>query len=138
MEALSNPVRLISKPGNSKPRERRLNKDEEKRLFAACRESKSKGLEAIVALGLETGCRLGELLSMQWTDVDLRARIVTLQETKNGERRTVPLSTSAIQLLRKLRTEETGRVLPYWKNAWSFEHAWGRGAAREARRSAFS
>jgi site-specific recombinase XerC len=83
MEALENPIHLIAKPGSSTPRERRLNANEEKRLLAACEESKSESLESIVKLARETGCRLSELLSMQWKHVDLRACTVTLPVTNS-------------------------------------------------------
>lgn len=39
-----------------------------------------------------TGCRLGELRNLKWSQVDLKERVVRLERTKNGHPRTVPLS----------------------------------------------
>ena len=130
MEALRNLIQLIAKPGSSTPRERRLDTNEEKRLLAACKESKSEALESIVKLALETGCRLSELLSMQWKHVDLRACTVTLPVTKNGEQGVIPLSRKATKILERLPKTDEDRVLHQWKNVWSFEHAWRRAVER--------
>ena len=130
MEALRNPIQLITKPGGSTPRDRRLDADEEKRLLAACKESKSEALESIVKLALETGCCLSELLSMQWQHVDLRASTVTLPVTKNGEQCVVPLSRKAKKVLEQLSKSDDDRVLHQWRNVWSFEHAWRRAVER--------
>jgi integrase len=40
--------------------------------------------------------RRGELLSLRWEHVDLQARTAFLPDTKNGDSRTVPLSSSAL------------------------------------------
>lgn len=125
MEALRNPIQLIRKPGNSVSRNRRLIRGEEARLLAACLESKAEALHSIVQIAIETGCRLGELLSMRWELVNLRKRTITLPETKNGEQRIVPLSSHAVAVLKNLPRSED-RVFHQWKNAWSFEHTWRR------------
>jgi integrase len=50
-----------------------------------------------VQLALNTGCRVGELLRLEWARVDLRANLAILNpgNTKNGKRRSVPLNESA-------------------------------------------
>ncbi len=40
-----------------------------------------------------------ELLSLTWRDVDLQQNMVHLQYTKNGERRTLPLTGYALELM---------------------------------------
>ena len=40
---------------------------------------------------MATGMRQGKILNLRWQDVDFSRRIITLHETKNGERRAVPL-----------------------------------------------
>ena len=42
-----------------------------------------------------------ELLTLTWNDVDLQRGVITLQETKNGERRVVPLKGLALELMRQ-------------------------------------
>ncbi len=46
----------------------------------------------VVVLALATGARRGELLSLRWSDVDLKRDVLTFRETKNGETRAVPLT----------------------------------------------
>ena len=53
-------------------------------------------------LALETAMRSGEMVGLQWADVHLVGRYVTLTKTKNGDRRDVPLSSTAITILRAL------------------------------------
>lgn len=50
-----------------------------------------------------TGVRAGELLGLQWGDVDLDGRKVFLRQTKNGRSRTVPLSDAARHEFEKLQ-----------------------------------
>ena len=46
--------------------------------------------------------RRSELSGMTWNLVDLKKRTVILQETKNGEKRIVPLSSKAVQVLERI------------------------------------
>lgn len=59
------PKGLVSRESS---RSRRLQEGEAERLLAACGAS----LRPLVEATLETGCRLGELLGLQWADVSLR------------------------------------------------------------------
>ena len=64
--------------------------------------SKNKSLYTIVVLALATGGRQQELLSLRWPDVDLiRGTTLTFHQTKNGERRAVPLTGHALDLLQQ-------------------------------------
>lgn len=47
-------------------------------------------LKALFVIAFHSGCRLGEVLNMRWSDVDWRNRIVRLPETKNGKPRNLP------------------------------------------------
>ena len=69
----------------------------------------------IVILALSTGARRGELLSLHWSDVDLKRGMLTFRETKNGETRTVPLTGYALDVLThhtKRRRLDTTLVFP--------------------------
>ena len=122
-----NPARMVRRPSPARGRERRLSKDEEKRLIEACRASSAPMLAPIVAIALQTAMRLGELMSLEWKHIDLRTRVATLPETKNGELRRVPLSSGAIGVLHQLpRNLANGRVFWRWSRADSFENAWRR------------
>jgi integrase len=125
-----NPARAVNRPAAAPGRAKRLPPSEEAVLLEACRASRAANLEAVAVLALETGMRLGELLSLQWTHVRLDRRTAHLQTTKNGEARTVPLSSRAVDLLAGLERHPSGRVFPNWKDTLSFEHAWHRAVVR--------
>jgi len=105
-----NPCTLVRRPPQGRPRNRRLQGDEEQRLLAACRTARNAWLVHVVALAIEIGMRRSELLALQWSNVALEKRIAFLAITKNGESRGVPLSTRAVAILRGLPTSTTGRV----------------------------
>ena len=105
-----NPCTLVRRPPQGRPRNRRLQGDEEQRLLTACRKARNPWLVHCVALALETGMRRGELLGQIWDNVDLERRVAFLPLTKNGESRGVPLSTRAVAILRALPPSSNGRV----------------------------
>jgi len=78
--------------------------------LAACRKSRNPGLETAVILAIETGMRLGEIGGLTWDRVDLAAGVVRLDLTKNGERRTVPLSDKAVSALRSVPRNLNGNI----------------------------
>jgi integrase len=112
-----NPVRDIKLPPHAKARDRRLRpgeegaEDEETRLLAACHEARNPFLLPIVRLALETAMRQGELVGLRWEHIDLTRQIAHLPDTKNGESRTVPLSSAAVRVLRSL-SRGTYHVFP--------------------------
>jgi len=64
-------------------------------------------LRAVVMFAATTGMRQGEILSLRWEQVDLRARTVRIGNnaifrTKTGKRRVVPLSKAAMNVLQGL------------------------------------
>ncbi|KGX39203.1 integrase [Burkholderia pseudomallei] len=111
---VENPIPYVKRPEQARARERRLSSEEERYLLAALTGGErrvdgtfSKGprnpwLLPLVELALETAMRRGELLSLQWENVDLQRRTAHLPDTKNGNARTVPLSTRATNILKAL------------------------------------
>lgn len=95
------PTRKVKKPTESRGRVRFLDDDERARLLEACKESENKMLYMCVVIALSTGMRQMELMNLNWKDVNLKGRHIILHETKNGERRRVPLSGHALELLQK-------------------------------------
>jgi integrase len=106
----ANPCTLVRRPPQGRARNRRLQGDEKPRLLAACRDARNVWLAHFVALAIETGMRRGELLGLQWPNVDLARRVAFLALTKNGESRGVPLSSRAVAVLRGMPSSPTGRV----------------------------
>lgn len=116
-----NPISMVKRPPNGKPRTRRWDDGEIEALLKASEFDETKqpvvGREFVgwaVLLAIETAMRLGELCSIHVKDVDLEARTVTLHQTKNGDSRQVPLSSRALELLRKLvdGKKQTDRLIP--------------------------
>ena len=68
----------------------------------------------IINLALETAMRRGELFDLQVEDVDLEAATAFLPLTKNGDARTVPLSTKAVAILKQMiGNKKHGDVIPF-------------------------
>ena len=105
-----NPCKLVRRPSQGRPRNRRLQGDEEQRLLAVCRKARNTWLVHFVALAIETGMRRSELLGLQWPNVNLDRRIALLPLTKNGDSRGVPLSSRAVEILRSLPSSRDGGV----------------------------
>ena len=51
-------------------------------------------------------------MALRWENVDLTRRIAHLPDTKNGEARTVPLSSTSVGVLRALPRSLHGEVFP--------------------------
>jgi integrase len=98
MEDLVNPVKAIWKPKVPRGRARRLQAGEEARLLLAS----PPRLVPVVKLAIETGMRRSELAGLTWRDVDLDARVIHLEDTKNGDSRDVQLSSRALAVLEGL------------------------------------
>ena len=106
-----NPVSRVSMEKGANKRDRWLTEDEEARLLAAC----PSWLRELVVFALHSGMRLGEILALTWTGVDLFRKTVTVFRSKNGERRTVPLNQTVMTLLTdkaKVRHLKTTLVFP--------------------------
>lgn len=125
---VDNPVRAIRLPKLPKGRERRLNGDEEARLLAACKRSRSPWLEPIVRFAIETAMRQSEILGLRWEDVDLSRPVATLYDTKNGDTRIVPLSSQAVAVLREIPRSFDGRMFPVAQS--SLEHSFHNACVR--------
>ena len=109
------PMRKVSKPRKLRGRVRFLSDEERQRLLGSCQASRNPSLYPVVALALATGARKGELLSLRWPDADLKRGTLIFHETKNGDRRAVPLTGQALALMRqnaKVRRLDTMLVFP--------------------------
>lgn len=85
------PTRHVDKYSEGRGRVRYLSDDERSRLLASCRESVWPRLYILVLMAITTGARKGELLGLQWKDVDLDRGEANLHDTKNGDRRVLVL-----------------------------------------------
>lgn len=96
---VQNPVANIRKPSVGEGRDRRLSKEEERRLRKAVATHSNPMLRWIFDLALETGMRSSEITGLMKGQVDLQRRIVRLSKTKNDSARTVPLTRHATEVL---------------------------------------
>lgn len=98
-----NPFDTVKKPPAPPSRKRRIAQDEIDRVTLALgyTDGEPQNLSQRVALvflfALETAMRSGEILGLHWPDIVGKA--ATLPKTKNGDARTVPLSTRAREIL---------------------------------------
>jgi len=91
-------IRMLREP---KRRIRFLKREEADRLL----EVLPAHLCPVVQFALATGCRMGEILSLEWDRVDFTRRVAWLDPgtTKNGEGRGIPLNREAVLALRDLQ-----------------------------------
>lgn len=125
-----NPVQLVRKPQSPQARARVLTDEEISRLLQGLEPSgrRSHWTKPAVQLALATAMRRGELLSLRWEHVDLEGRTAFLPDTKNGDSRTVPLSSVAVQILTGLPRHIGGMVIPV--KAFTLDAAFKRGLQR--------
>lgn len=120
-----NPVKLVRKPIRPKSRDRRVSPEELDWLMRAADAGRVDGMREVITLAVETSCRLGELLSFEWKHINFKQRTAHLCDTKNGESRTIALSSTAIAVLESMPRHIHGRVF-HWARADSFEKTWQR------------
>ena len=125
-----NPMRKISKLSEPRGRVRFLDDEERERLLEACKASTSPYLHTLVVLALSTGARQGELLNLRWSDIDWQRCVITLHDTKNKERRLLPLAHYALHLMEehnKVRNITSDLVFPsptHPMKPWDSRSAW--------------
>lgn len=99
-----NAIRDVKRPANPKHRERIFTDSE---VIAITEKLGDVGKSGIIAnaflFALETGMRRQEITGLSWAFVDIENRYVTLPKTKNGDKRDVPLTPKAIEILQNMQ-----------------------------------
>jgi site-specific recombinase XerD len=95
-----NPVSKVQKEKVDNKRDRWLNRDEETQIL----DNSPDWLREIVTFDLHTGLRLEEMLSLEWSRVNLFRRTILIKETKNGNPKTLPLNKIALDVLTQRST----------------------------------
>lgn len=119
----TNPVKSVKffSEANVK-RERVLTQVEEVRLLDSC----SEVLRPVVLTALHSGMRRGEILSLKWKNVDMLKKVITVEHTKSGKVRLIPLNDVLIEELTVLKKDSTGELVfpfPFGKVRMMFENA---------------
>ena len=105
----TNPCKGVSKHPDKKM-ERYLSVEELIRLEQTLSERTTMGIASPYTLAafrliIYSGCRLGEVLSLKWEDVDFNDSCLRLKDSKTGKR-TIPLNDSAIEVLHNVQKQE--------------------------------
>ena len=109
---IENPAAHVPKPNPNNERDRIATPEEWERLKATL----APHLRKLLAVAYDVGPRRGELLNLEWSDVDMRRKEFTLRRTKNGEVRVVPMTPAVYQVFSELWQErrlDTNRVFLY-------------------------
>jgi integrase len=102
-ESLTNPIHFIKLPKLPQGRTRRLDDKELISLLDALDETIE--VKTICLLAIETGMRRSEILKIEWEHIYLDNRFLLLPDTKNGEPRTIPLSSRALAILEGIKVQ---------------------------------
>ena len=92
-----NPVLRVQKDKENNERDRWLSKDEETIILDNCPE----WLRDILVFDLNTGLRQDELLSLEWSRVNLLRKTILITKTKNDKPKTVPLNKIALDVINR-------------------------------------
>jgi integrase len=98
-----NPAARIKRKAEHNDRIRFLGEKEEAKLTAALLENWPHYLPAFL-VSIHTGMRSGEQFGLQWTDVSLARKSITLHRTKAGKTRHVRLNAVAIAAFKEIQT----------------------------------
>ncbi|MEQ1486369.1 site-specific integrase [Methyloglobulus sp.] len=98
-------------------RTRRLTASEMQLLLSTARAN-DEYLYHVIMLLKSTAMRRGELAKIKLTDIDLNNRLITLNDTKNGDDRIIPLSLVATESVNYLIKHRNSEHLLKWQKEW--------------------
>jgi integrase len=90
-----NPVSLVSKERVNNLKDRFLSLEEEVNLLAVS----PLWLKELIVFAINCGMREGEILSLEWGQVDLFNKTLSIQEQKNGKKDLLPLNAGSMEVL---------------------------------------
>ena len=110
-----NPIADVKRPPAPPNRKRLMSDGERDRLLLALGydgkvETVQHQVAVAMLLGLETAMRAGEMIGLTWGRVHIPMSYVSLEKTKNGDYRDVPLSKRAVELLESMRMIDAHNV----------------------------
>ncbi|WP_206093763.1 site-specific integrase [Paludifilum halophilum] len=127
-----NPAKAATPPKPQKAQVNVLNKEEIHQLLTA---SKGTPYYEPIFFAVNTGMRRGEIFGLRWKDINFENNIISVRQTlqrlkseglkfrdttkTDGSRRTIFVSESVIDMLKKLKTKQAKNKIkagPYYKN----------------------
>lgn len=123
-------IKTVTKPSPARGRDRRLSEEDAQIINDGLANTRNPYIKYAFNFAISTGMRRGEILSLTWKNIDLTNRVAFLPMTKNGEPRSIPLSSSAINSLLEAHkiNEDAALCFPISSNALT--SAWKRIKAR--------
>lgn len=104
-----NPAKEVKQFKGETKRVRYLMPDEIQKLISNCGDLLDGYLKPIVTIAVHTGMRKGELLGLEWDRVNFEQGIISLFDTKNHERRDIPMNETVKAVLRAM--ERKGNLI---------------------------
>ncbi|MEM7175228.1 MAG: site-specific integrase [Chlamydiota bacterium] len=111
----SSPMKRVRKLKEPRGRVRFLSEKERETLLTTCKQSDHPYLYTIVILALSTGMRRGEITNLRWENVNFDLGYILIEDSKNGDRRSVSLKGKAYQLveaLKQFQKQDFGFLFP--------------------------
>ena len=106
---VDNPMKDLKRPKDPPHRDRRISQAEIDTMLICLNyplegplDQKQQRVAAAFLLAIETAMRAGEICSIEQDNVDLERRVVHLARTKNGTARDVPLTSTAVEILKRV------------------------------------
>ena len=106
IDGISNPTSGIKIRNARKKRTRRISNEEQELILS----SLDSPFAEFTEFALETAMRRGEIYKLEWKDVVLSKNYVMVLDPKNSEDRAVPLSKRAIEIIKSLPRNISGRI----------------------------
>ncbi|MBA4312667.1 MAG: hypothetical protein C0417_08555 [Chlorobiaceae bacterium] len=108
-----NPFRKVQKPKTSEVQPVYLNKEDMTSLLGKVTDIQCKNLFLVAVL---TGLRLGELLNLQWSDIDLIKKVIYIKNretfsTKNRKNRVAPINEQLLNVLILMKENASSEIV---------------------------
>jgi integrase len=89
-----------------------LNPEQINKLLQAIDEDPHPELAAIMKLALYTGMRRGELLNLQWQDIDFQRGFIFIKNPKGGQSVSIPMNDAAREVIEVLPKTKSTYIFP--------------------------
>jgi integrase len=126
------PCSKVDNPKYDNSRHRYLSETEKDALLTALEVDSNDFAKRVIKFLWLTGRRRGEVLSLEWSDVDMERGLVTFRHTKNGKVQVVPVNEGALGVLQECPRLST---LVFCCSSGGFFHSFNRSWVRIRKRA---